>query len=372
MTNTKILLKALLGATALTVFTTGTAQAQNNFTPADTTVSNTFTLDYKVGGVDQPQIDSSATPTIFTVDRLIDLTVTSNGPNNTSPGATDQELVFSVTNLGNDTQAYDLSTVEETAAPDTFDTDAPAGSVPELVYYIDDGNGTFEPGAADGAPVTYNPASPPELGPDEVLWVVVTQDIPTSATDGDQADVSLVADTLEPLTGDPVTADGDGTNALTGDAENVLIDDSGTSNEGVGDGAHSATGSYIVTSADISGLKTVSVHSQDGLTCADFTVSGTGGYATPDACVEYVITVENAGSAIATDIDVEDILPDELIFVAAQFAGFTGGSFTTIPGVNADCAAGACVVNYTGGSLAIPVAPATTTEGTVTIRALVK
>ena len=83
MTNTKILLKALLGATALTVFTTGTAQAQNNFTPADTTVSNTFTLDYKVGGVDQPQIDSSATPTIFTVDRLIDLTVTSNGPNNT-------------------------------------------------------------------------------------------------------------------------------------------------------------------------------------------------------------------------------------------------------------------------------------------------
>ena len=68
----------------------------------------------------------------------------------------------------------------------------------------------------------------------------------------------------------------------------------------------------------------------------------------------------------------EDILPDELIFVAAQFAGFTGGSFTTIPGVNADCAAGACVVNYTGGSLAIPVAPATTTEGTVTIRALVK
>ena len=135
MTNTKILLKALLGATALTVFTTGTAQAQNNFTQAGTSVSNTFTLDYKVGGVDQPQIDSTATPTLFTVDRLVDLTVTSNGDNTVAPGATDEELVFSVTNEGNDTQAYSLAIIEETATPDTIDTDAPTGAVPELVYY---------------------------------------------------------------------------------------------------------------------------------------------------------------------------------------------------------------------------------------------
>ena len=378
MTNTKVLLKALLGATALTVFTAGTAQAQNNFTQAGTSVSNTFTLDYKVGGVDQPQIDSTATPTLFTVDRLVDLTVTSNGDNTVAPGATDEELVFSVTNEGNDTQAYSLAIVEETATPDTIDTDAPTGAVPELVYYIDDGNGTFEPGAADGAPVTYNPASPPELGPDDVLWVVVTQDIPTSGTDGDQADVSLVADTLEPASspnaGTPVTADGDGTNNLTGAAENVLADGSGTGNEVANAGDHSATGSYILVSADIDGEKVVSVYSEDGMGCA--TIPGAapvGGYGIPGACVEYVISVENTGSAPATDVIVEDILPDELIFAAADFGGdFTGGSFTTLPGPNTDCISGACIVDFTGVSLPAPSAGATSTTGTVTIRAFVK
>lgn len=378
MTNTKTLLKALLGATALTVFATGTAQAQNNFTPAGTSVSNTFTLDYNVGGVAQPQIDSSATPTLFTVDRLVDLTVTSNGDTTVAPGSTDEELVFSVSNEGNDTQAYALTLVEETAAPDTIDTDDPAGATPPLVYYIDDGNGTFEPGGADGAPVTYVPASPPELGPDEVLWVVVTQDIPTSATDGDQADISLVADTLEPASspsaGTPVTADGDG-NSLTGAAENVLADGSGTGNEVANAGDHSATGSYIIASADIAGDKVVSVHSEDGSTCATIPGSPSGGYGIPGACVEYVISVENSGSAAATDIVVNDVLPDELEFATAVLGGdFTGGSFASpaLPAANTDCVSGACVINLTGATLPAPVLPATSTTGTVTIRAYVK
>lgn len=378
MTNTKTFLKALLGASALTVFATGTAQAQNNFTPAGTSVSNTFTLDYNVGGVAQPQIDSSATPTLFTVDRLVDLTVTSNGDTTVAPGSTDEELVFSVSNEGNDTQAYALTLVEETAAPDTIDTDDPAGATPPLVYYIDDGNGTFEPGGADGAPVTYNPASPPELGPDEVLWVVVTQDIPTSATDGDQADVSLVADTLEPASspsaGTPVTADGDG-NSLTGAAENVLADGSGTGNEVANAGDHSATGSYIIASADIDGDKVVAIHSEDGSTCSTIPGAPTGGYGIPGACVEYVISVENSGSAAATDIVVNDVLPDELEFATAVFGGdFTGGSFASpaLPAANTDCVSGACVINLTGATLPAPVLPATSTTGTVTIRAYVK
>jgi len=378
MTNTKTLLKALLGATALTVFATGTAQAQNNFTQAGTSVSNEFTLDYNVGGVPQPQIDNSATPTVFTVDRLVDLTVVSLADNTVAPGATDEDLVFSVSNEGNDTQAYSLTFVEETAAPDTIDTDAPTSGTP-LVYYIDDGDGSFDP-ALDGPAVTYNPASPPELGPDDVLWVVVEQDIPTSATDGDQADISLVADTLEPASspsaGTPVTADGDG-NALTGAAENVLADAAGTSSTGdvANDGAHSATGAYIIASADLAGDKVVTVHSEDGSTCAAFPGNATGGYGIPGACVEYVISAENTGSAAATNIVINDELPAELEFAAAVFGGdFTGGSFASpaLPAANTDCAAGACVINLTGATLPAPTGGAASTTGTVTIRAYVK
>ncbi len=378
MTKTK-LLKGLLGATALTVFTAGSAHAQ--LTPAGTNVQNTFTLTYDVGGVTQPVIDTSDPgdpngPTEFTVDRLIDLTVASQGDNTVAPGATDEELVFSVTNEGNDTQAYALSVVEESG--DDIDTDDPAGATPVLVYYIDDGDGVYEPGAGDGAPVTYDPANPPELGPDEVLWVVVTQDIPTSAADGNTAELSLVADTLEPSTspnaGTPVTGDADG-NDLTGAAENVLADGSGTANEGDNAGDHSATGTYVVAAADIAASKAVTIHSEDGTGCTVIPGTATGGYSIPGACVEYVITVENTGSSAATDIVINDVLADELDFAGAVFGGdFTGGSFASpaLPAANTDCTGGACVINLTGASLPAPVAPAVSTTGTVTIRAFVK
>jgi len=378
MTKTTIL-KGLMGATALTVFTAGSAHAQ--LTPAGTNVQNTFTLTYDVGGVEQPPIDTSDPgdpngPTEFTVDRLIDLTVASNGDNTVAPGATDEELIFSVTNDGNDTQAYALSVVEE--GSDDFDSNDPAGATPVIVYYIDDGDGVYEPGAGDGAAVTYDPANPPELGPDDVLWVVVTQDIPVGTADASTADLSLVADTLEPAAspnaGTPVTADGDG-NTLTGAAENVLADGSGTANEVANAGDHSATGTYIVAAASVSASKAVTIHSEDGTGCTSIPGSPTGGYSIPGACVEYVITVANTGSATATDIVINDVLADELDFAGAVFGGdFTGGSFASpaLPAANTDCTSGACVVNLTGASLPAPVAPAVETTGTVTIRAFVK
>ena len=348
-----------------------------------------------MGGVAQPPIDTSDPsdpngPTEFTVDRLIDLTVASLGDNPVAPGATDEELVFRVTNDGNDTQAYSLTIVEEpTGGTDTIDTDAPTSGTP-LVYYIDDGDGVFQPDAADGSAVTYNPASPPELGPDEVLWVVVQQNIPTSAVDGNRADVTLVADTLEPAllsggganpnAGVPVSGDSDG-NLLTGVAENVLADGDGlTGNEGDNDGAHSATGAYIVASADITAVKAVEVFSQDGSGCATISLPHTSptpgdNYSIPGSCVEYVITVENAGSAPATDIVINDVLADELDFVNVVIGGdFTGtGTLTpSAPATPLDCTGGACVINLSGETLPAPVAPAVSTTGLVIIRALVK
>jgi len=367
MKKTKTMLKALLGASALCAFTVGAASAGG--TAAGTDVQNTFTLDYQVGGVSQPTIDNTATPTQFTVDRLVDLTVASNGDATVAPGAQDQELVFSLTNDGNDTQAYDLSIVDESG--DEFSS---TGTT--LYYYVDDGDGVYEPGGDDGAPIAYNGTSTGDLAPDATLWVVVEGDIPTSVVDADTDDLTLVADTLEPSTsgsaGSPVTGDTDGNN-LVGAAENVLADGTGTSNEAANAGDHSASATYIVASAEITGVKAVSLFSEDGAGCATIPGTPTGGYSIPGSCVEYTITVENTGGTAASDIIINDVLNDNLEFIAASASGFTGGGFSSpaLPGANTDCTGGVCEVNFTGGTLAAGSA-ATPTVGVITIRALVK
>ena len=100
---------AIAASAVFTAMVPGGAMAQ--LTDAGTSVANTFTLDYQVSGVAQTQITNdgvggNAAPTTFTVDRVVDLLVQSQGDLNVSPGADDQELVFQVRNDGNDRQAY--------------------------------------------------------------------------------------------------------------------------------------------------------------------------------------------------------------------------------------------------------------------------
>lgn len=339
-------------------------------TAAGTTVQNTFTLNYEVSGVAQTEIDTASSPTEFTVDRLIDLTVASTGDTTVPPGGQNRDLVFSLTNEGNDTQAYSLLYVNESG--DDF-----TATSPTLYYYVDDGDETFEPSGDDGSPQAYS-AKTPDLAADAMLFVIVRANIPADRSDADQDSISLVADTLEPSSAGssatPVVADSDG-NSLTGNAENVLGDGSGTSNEVANAGDHSATGAFVVASADLDASKAVTVFAEDGTGCA--TIPGTPAsgdqYAIPGACIQYVITVSNTGGTDATDVVINDVLSDELEFVAASASGFTGGSFASpsLPSANTDCNAGACVINFQSATLGSGTVPSPT-QGTVTIRALVK
>ena len=387
--------KVLLGASALAVLTAGTAHAEG--TAAGTNVQNTFTLEYTVGTTPQPVIDTSddcvtspttdcsGTPTDFTVDRLIDLTVVSNGDTTVVPGAQDQELVFALTNEGNDEQDYTLDLVNESG--DQFDTTGLT-----ITYYFDDGVAGFGPGDIAGTAYTYTPGSgvntetisptgdtdPAATSP--LVWVIVSSDIPTTAADPDvidlaKADITLIADTAnDGTTGAvavPAVADTGG-NTLTGAAENVLADidsDAGGTNDGANDGSYAATGTYIVANPDLEAVKTVSVFAQDDTNCG--TIPGTpvaGALAIPGACVEYVITVTNNGSnagSNVTDIDFADILPSDLEFVAADVTTFAPADLSA-PAANTDCDAGACTVALTDATLDFGQV------GTVIIRALVK
>lgn len=379
-------LAATAGALALFA---GSAHAQaNNFTDAGTNVENTFTLDYEVAGTEQPTITNDTDTTIpgaivqgseteFTVDRLIDLVVTQqNSPLTVAPAAQDAALDFLVTNEGNDNQSYSFSI--EDVAGDDFDA-----ATYTIEYFVDvDGNGDpFNDPAiaivetATGVGSTTNVTS--DIAPDQTIGVRVTADISGSAEDTHVDDLVLVAQTRDPedwaqegasgSQGD-ITEEDDGTNTDTGIAENVFADGDGAGAEGDTDGLHSDQAQYLVASPDLSASKTVDIVATEPVNCATDAIGGTDQYSVPGACVEYVISVENTGAtATAEAIDITDVLPAEVTFVAASINGWEAAPAPTFtqPAASTDCGAATCTVSLSGASL---VAGGT---GTITIRALV-
>lgn len=336
------------------------AHAQNNYTNAGVSVEGTFTLNYSVGGTSQPQIDNTASPTTFTVDRLVDITVSYSSASDDStvaPGAQNEELVFLLRNDGNDNFAYFLST--ENGTGDDFNTDNL-----EIRYYVDDGDGTYEPGADDGSPTTFASVTS-DVAPDAILWVEVIGDIPASQPDSETSDVVLVADTYYPTVwleaaegspGSPGTNIGadDGTNDMNSVAENVLNDAAGDgSSDAANDGKHSDTGTFTVSSPDLTAAKTVEVISTnaDGtFVCASGALVSANEYAIPGSCLEYTITIVNSGSAAATVSSISDTLPTEFTFNGATFTNFTGGTEAT-PTAGDDCSSVACTVSQTGATI---------------------
>lgn len=407
--KTSNLMKGLLGASALMAFSTGTAFAQdNNFTPADTDVSNSFTLDYRVGGVDQPQIETEDDagdptddndPTVFKVDRLVNVTVASSGtPGAVAPGATDAAVQFSVRNNGNDTHAY-LLDFEEVTTGDEFDT-LNSTSGDRIVYFVDtNDNGVLDGTEGDAAnEVVYDPADDttwPVLAADDSIIVRVIRNIPATATDGDTGSIHLFADTRDVAdpTGTPIVADAVAGNE-TNQTENVLIDLDGpasAANDDATDGAHSDTNTYTVLAADLTATKDVFVFDADyDGTCdpigaayvppAPSTDAPVGpvpnnGYNRPDACVEYFITVRNDGMADATNIDLADILSEHLVFESARAVGsLTGGTLSTLAAdLSCDGTAATCNVTLTGATLAGKANAADpAVEGHLVIRATIK
>ncbi len=103
---------------AMALFAGGTHSAFAVGTASSTPVTNTASVDYTIGGVNQPDINSNADS--FVVDNKVDLTVALVSAATVAPGSTQQVLVYSVSNLGNTDQAYALAATP-TAGTDDFD-----------------------------------------------------------------------------------------------------------------------------------------------------------------------------------------------------------------------------------------------------------
>ena len=107
-------------------------------TSAGTVISNSATVDYDVGGIDQDDITSAAVT--FKVDRKVDLTMVTDESAAVSitPGSNDNVLTFTLTNTGNDTFDFTLNATALAGGAAAFGgTDNVNASVVDL--FVEDG-----------------------------------------------------------------------------------------------------------------------------------------------------------------------------------------------------------------------------------------
>ena len=275
-----------------------------------------------MNGIAQTAATASDT---FAVDRKIDVTVAEVGGAATTvnPGSTSQATTFQVTNLSNDTVDFDLSLIQSTT--DDFD-------ISNVQFYLDDGDGVFDAG---DTLVTYIDELSPNAGSNTVI-IHVVGDVPLSATNGQTANVTLVADAHSGGAANALGTELQNTaGANTAGIDTVLADGASTGDAGASQGDFAASDSYVVSGADVTVTKVSSI--------IDDPVNGTSNpKAIPGATIQYCITVSNAsGAATATNVAVNDALPADVTYLSS-FGIFVDG--------DAACANGSAGGSYNAGA----------------------
>ena len=318
-------LSALLLAAAFAAMTPLSAKAAG--TPVCTDITNTASLTYAVGGVDQPVANGTAEP--FDVASKVNLTVVTT---NAAPGVSvvpgtgtlQAVLTFTVKNEGNTVQDYILTPVTKVngtysvwATNDSVDT-FNAGGVVVVV----------ESGDAVGYDVldvaTYIDELKP-TDPAKTVYIVATGTpaIAVALANGSKAVYALNANTA--AGGAAGSQGAETTNASTYTDVNclnpvpVVLADTVAGPEDVAlDGAHSAYSVFVVSSADISVDKVAT-------TLWDPINYDTTPKAIPGAIVQYVVTITNAAGAptSATLTSIGDTLIGSLLMDADLLTDFS-------------------------------------------------
>ncbi|HEX8513426.1 MAG TPA: hypothetical protein VF688_10015, partial [Allosphingosinicella sp.] len=270
-------------------------------TTAGTTVTNSVTLDYKVGGVDQGQITASDT---FTVDRKVNLTVTETGnlATTVTPGQTAAVTVFSVTNSSNAPLDFALAASQlsgGTAAhgrTDNFDV------TNTKIYADTNANGSFDPGT------DQETAYLDQVLADTSRTVFIVADVPVGRATNDAAGVRLSATAAEATATGSLGATVTQTTGANSSGMDTVFADTNTGGNVARDGIHFAEDDYVVHAASLTATKTSRVIS-------DPLNGTTDPKMIPGAVIEYCIAVANAaGSAAATAVNISDDVPDETTY----------------------------------------------------------
>ena len=250
-------------------------------TLAGTDIENVASASYDTPG-GTVTVDSNLV--VIKVDELLDVTVAAQDPGDvgSTPGATENVQRFQITNTGNGDEAFTL-TADVTIPGDDFD--------PTLTQIVLDANnnGVYDPGVDT---VYVAGTNDPVIAPDASITVFVITSTPTSAVDGDRAEVTLTAqaNTGTGAPGTTFTGQGDG----GGDA--VV----GTT------GADAEDNSFLAVQAAVLALvKSATVADPFG-----------GTSAVPGSIITYEIVATVSGSGSLTNIVISDPIPADTIYQA--------------------------------------------------------
>lgn len=323
----------------------GAAQAAG--TPSNTDISNLATLNYSVGGTAQTAIGSSVTgnttgtgtATTFKVDNKVNLTLveTSNAVTSVVPGSLAQVTTFTLTNTGNTAQGYTFAALNASglAIAGTSDTI----DISNLTIRVEGGGGAGYQPASDTA------GSVLTLAPDASIVVYVLADIPLTATNGQQANITLTATTTN--TGTAV-ATVETTGANTAGVDVVFADAATTELEFVGssparDGQATARDAYKVVTATLRVAKTVAP------VCDPFN-GNTNPKNIPGSFVRYTITVTNSGATSATLTTITDSLVGQPVALDANLIVGATAATCVAGGAPTSAVGSGFMVTRTGGA----------------------
>lgn len=327
----------LLATAAAMMLLTAATGALAAGTAASTSITNQATLDYQVGGIDQPQVlsDNDADPnnginsTDFVVDAKVDLTM--NAPTaSVTPGATGQVLLFTLQNTGNQTQGYSLELFTGVdATDDDFDMN------PVKVYYDDDDNGSY-----DGTEPEYTLLSGDniaDVAAGATIKILVVADVPLAALNGETAQYTLKATTLDAgtttVTAETGGADTAGVDTVFGDGDAGAGVNSST--DGAENGQFLGNGTFTVQSATLSVVKSAAIISDPFNDVTD-------PKAIPGAIIEYTIDITNNGATDATTVVLADPIPANTAYVVGSLTA-AGGALDYLDGTDTSVAESATI-----------------------------
>jgi uncharacterized repeat protein (TIGR01451 family) len=268
-----------LGALTL-VAVLGSGQAFAVGAPAGTNIDNTAQVTYSVGSL-------SATATSNTssvmVAEILDVVVTLQTPSvPVIAGATQQEMLYRVTNAGNGPETLRLQ-MTSVLGGDDFD---PTASSPSI-YFDTDASGDLSPG--DTPYVAGN--NDPVLNADAFITILVVNDIPAGAVDGNRG--------LSRLTADARTGVGTAGTNYAGQGANgtdAVVGTTGADGE--------ATGEYLIAGIAVAAVKSQAVADQFG-----------GTRPVPGARINYTVIVTATGTGSATSSVFNDDIPANTTYV---------------------------------------------------------
>jgi len=268
----------------------GSASLYAGGTDAGTTVNNSATLSYTIGGTPTTGVVSNTDS--FVVDRKINLTVAWSDSSNVqvlSSGDSDKVLTFSVTNTGNDTQDFALS-VTQVSSGDQFDVSS------YKIYVESDGTNGWS--VTDSEVATID-----DLAKDGSQTVYIVSTTPSGLNNNDLSKLILTA-TAKASDGSALT---ETTSADTTGVDNVFADGAGDSDANR-DAKHSSTGTYqVVASGTVNVSKSSCVVNDP--------VNGTSNpKRIPGATIRYAIEVSNTAASDATGVTVTDNLTTNLSY----------------------------------------------------------